>query len=142
MNTYTPKAAEITRDWYVLDAANKPLGRLASEIAKRLQGKHKPTYARHMDMGDYIVVINAKDVAVTGNKMKDKMYYRHTGYPGGIKSISFEKQLAKKPEKIIETAVRGMLPKGPLGREMYRKLRVYPAAQHSHTAQQPKTLEI
>ncbi len=142
MNTYTPKAAEITRDWYVLDAANKPLGRLASEVAKRLQGKHKPTYAKHMDMGDYIVVINAKDVAVTGNKMKDKMYYRHTGFPGGIKSISFEKQLAKKPEKIIETAVKGMLPKGPLGRAMYRKLRVFADAQHSHTAQQPKTLEI
>ncbi len=142
MSTYTPKAAEITRDWYILDAANKPLGRLASEVAKRLQGKHKPTYAKHMDTGDYIVVINAKDVAVTGNKMKDKLYYHYTGYPGGIKSISFEKQIAKKPEKVIELAVKGMLPKGPLGRAMYRKLRVYAGEQHNHTAQQPKTLEI
>lgn len=142
MNTYTPKAAEITRDWYVLDAANKPLGRIASEVAKRLQGKHKPTYAKHMDMGDYIVVINAKDVAVTGNKMKDKMYYHHTGFPGGIKSISFEKQIAKKPEKVIELAVKGMLPRGPLGRAMYRKLRVYADGQHNHAAQQPKTLEL
>lgn len=142
MSTYSPKAAEISRDWYLLDAANKPLGRLASEIAKRLQGKHKPTYAKHMDTGDYIVVINAKDVAVTGNKTTDKMYYRHTGYPGGIKSISFEKQIAKKPEKVIELAVKGMLPRGPLGRAMYRKLRVYADDQHNHTAQQPKTLEI
>ncbi len=142
MNTYSPKASEITRDWYVLDAADKPLGRVASEIAKRLQGKHKPTYAKHMDMGDYIVVINAQKIAATGNKMKDKMYHRHTGFPGGLKSISLEKLLAYKPEKAIETAVKGMLPKGPLGREMYRKLRVYAGEQHNHAAQQPKPLEI
>ena len=142
MSTYSPKADEITRDWYILDATDKPIGRVASEIAKRLQGKHKPTYAKHMDMGDYIVVVNAEKVAATGNKMKDKIYYHHTGYPGGIKSISLEKQLASKPERVIETAVKGMLPKGPLGRAMYRKLRVYAGDQHNHAAQQPKPLEI
>lgn len=142
MTTYSPKADEISRDWYVLDAANKPLGRVASEVAKRLQGKHKPTYAKHLDMGDYIVVVNAEKVAATGNKMKDKIYHHHTGFPGGIKSISLEKLLASKPEKAIETAVKGMLPKGPLGRAMYRKLRVYAGEQHNHTAQQPKPLEI
>ena len=142
MSTYSPKAEDVTHDWYVLDAANKPLGRVATEIARRLQGKHKPTYSKHMDMGDYIVVINAKDVAVTGNKAQDKIYYHHTGFPGGIKSISFEKQIEKKPEKVIELAVKGMLPKGPLGRAMYRKLRVYADDQHNHTAQQPKALEL
>ena len=142
MKTYSPKASEITRDWYVLDASNKPLGRIATEIASRLRGKHKPTYTPHMDMGDYIVVINAKEVMVTGNKTQDKMYYKHTGYPGGLKSINFEKLRASKPERVIELAVKGMLPKGPLGRDMYRKLKVYAGSEHKHEAQQPKPLEI
>jgi large subunit ribosomal protein L13 len=142
MKTFTAKPAEIKRDWYVIDASGKALGRLATEIARRLRGKHKAEYTPHVDTGDYIVVINAKDVRVTGNKTKDKTYYHHTGYPGGIKSITFEKQIEKRPEKVIETAVKGMLPKGPLGRAMYRKLKVYPDAQHSHSAQQPQVLEI
>ena len=142
MKTFTAKPADIKRDWYIVDATGKALGRLATEIARRLRGKHKAEYTPHMDTGDYIVVINAKDVKVSGNKSKDKMYHHHTGYPGGIKEISFEKQIAKKPEKVIEIAVKGMLPKGPLGREMYRKLKVYPSAQHNHAAQQPQVLEI
>jgi large subunit ribosomal protein L13 len=142
MKTYSAKPADIKRDWFVVDATGKTLGRLATEIARRLRGKHKAEYTPHMDTGDYIVVINAKDVRVTGNKRTDKIYHHHTGYPGGIKSISFEKLIAKKPEQIIETAVKGMLPKGPLGRDMFRKLKVYPGAQHQHTAQQPQVLEI
>jgi large subunit ribosomal protein L13 len=142
MKTYTAKPADIKRDWFVIDASGKALGRLSTEIARRLRGKHKAEYTPHMDTGDYIVVINAKDVQVTGNKRTNKMYYHHTGYPGGIKSISFEKLIAKKPEQVIEKAVKGMLPKGPLGREMFRKLKVYPDAQHQHTAQQPQALEI
>ena len=142
MKTYTAKPADIKRDWFVVDATGKTLGRLATEIARRLRGKHKAEYTPHMDTGDYIVVINAKDVQVTGNKRKDKIYYHHTGYPGGIKGISFEKLIAKKPEQVIEKAVKGMLPKGPLGREMFRKLKVYPGAQHHHAAQQPQVLEI
>ena len=142
MKTYTAKPADIRRDWYIIDASGKTLGRLATEIARRLRGKHKPEYTPHMDTGDYIVVINAKEVKVSGNKAKDKIYYRHTGFPGGIKSINFEKLIEKKPEFIIEKAVKGMLPKGPLGREMFRKLRVFPGADHKHTAQQPKVLEL
>ncbi len=142
MKTFTATPSTIRHDWYVVDAAGKTLGRLAAEIAKRLRGKHKPEYTPHMDTGDYIVVINASQVHVTGNKAKNKMYHKHSGYPGGIKSISFEKLIEKHPEQAIETAVKGMLPKGPLGREMYRKLRVYAGAEHNHTAQQPKTLEI
>lgn len=142
MATFSAKPAEIKRDWYVVDAAGKTLGRLASEIARRLRGKHKPEFTPHVDTGDYIVVINAKDVRVSGNKTTDKMYYRHSGYPGGIKSVSFEKLIQTKPERIIEKAVKGMLPKGPLGREMFRKLRVYRDTEHKHTAQQPKALEI
>ena len=142
MKTYTATPADIKRDWFIIDASGKALGRLATEIARRLRGKHKAEYTPHMDTGDYIVVINAKDVQVSGNKTKDKKYYHHTGYPGGIKEITFEKQIAKKPEKVIETAVKGMLPKGPLGRAMYRKLKVYPNAQHNHAAQQPQVLEI
>ncbi len=142
MKTFTAKPAEVKRDWYVIDATGKTLGRLATEIARRLRGKHKPEYTPHVDTGDYIVVINAKDVRVSGNKPTDKVYHHHTGYPGGIKSITFEKQIAKKPEKVIETAVKGMLPKGPLGRAMYRKLKVYPGATHNHSAQQPQALEI
>jgi len=142
MKTYTAKPDDIKRDWYVVNAAGKTLGRLATEIARRLRGKHKPEYTPHMDTGDYIVVINAKDVRVSGNKRKDKMYHPHTGYPGGIESINFEKLMEKNPERVIEKAVKGMLPKGPLGREMYRKLKVYADEQHQHTAQQPQALEI
>ena len=142
MKTFTATPSTIKRDWFIIDATGKTLGRLATEVARRLRGKHKPEYTPHMDTGDYIVVINAKDIHVTGNKRKDKMYYHHTGFPGGIKSISFEKLLAKKPEQIIEKAVKGMLPKGPLGRDMYRKLKVYADAQHKHAAQQPQVLEI
>ena len=142
MKTYTAKPEDIRRDWYVVNASGKTLGRLATEIARRLRGKHKPEYTPHMDTGDYIVVINAKDVRVSGNKQKDKMYHHHTGYPGGIESINFEKLMQKKPEQIIEKAVKGMLPKGPLGREMFRKLKVYADDQHQHAAQQPQVLEI
>ena len=142
MKTFTATPADLRRDWYVIDAEGKALGRLATEIAKRLCGKHKAEYTPHIDTGDYIVVVNARGVRVSGNKSTDKTYYSHSGYPGAIKSISFAKQIRKKPEKIIEMAVRGMLPKGPLGREMFRKLKVYPDAAHKHTAQQPRLLEI
>lgn len=142
MTTYTAKPADIKQDWYVVDASGKTLGRLATEIARRLRGKHKPEYTPHMDTGDYIVVINAKQVRVTGRKKTDKTYYSHSGYPGGIKAITFDKLMQKKPELIIEKAVKGMLPKGPLGRQMFRKLRVYPGAEHHHAAQQPQTLEL
>ncbi len=142
MKTYTAKPSDIKQDWFVVDASGKTLGRLASEIARRLRGKHKPEYTPHMDTGDYIVVINAKEVKVTGNKRTDKIYHHHTGFPGGLKSISFDKLMEKKPEMVIEKAVKGMLPRGPLGREMYRKLKVYPGAEHKHAAQQPKALEL
>ena len=142
MRTFTATPTTIRRDWYVVDATNKTLGRLATEIARRLRGKHKPEFTPHMDTGDYIVVINARQVRVTGNKFKDKLYHRHSEYPGGIKAISFDKLIEKKPELIIEKAVKGMLPKGPLGREMFRKLKVYPGAEHNHAAQQPKPLDI
>lgn len=142
MKTYTAKPSDIKQDWYIVDASGKTLGRLATEIARRLRGKHKPEYTPHMDTGDYIVVINAKEVKVTGNKTTDKIYHHHTGFPGGLKSITFDKLIAKKPEMIIEKAVKGMLPRGPLGRDMYRKLKVYSGAEHKHAAQQPKALEI
>jgi large subunit ribosomal protein L13 len=142
MKTYTAKPSDIKQDWFVVDASGKTLGRLATEIARRLRGKHKPEYTPHMDTGDYIVVINAKEVKVTGNKATDKIYHHHTGFPGGLKSITFDKLIEKKPEMVIEKAVKGMLPRGPLGREMYRKLKVYPGAEHKHAAQQPKALEI
>jgi large subunit ribosomal protein L13 len=142
MRTFSAKAETVRRTWYVVDAANKPLGRLASEIARRLRGKHKPEYTPHTDTGDYIVVVNASQVKVTGNKTKDKIYYWHTGYPGGIKSTSFEKLLAKSPMRVIEHAVKGMLPKNPLGRQMFRKLKVYGGNDHQHSAQQPQPLEI
>ena len=142
MRTYSAKPETVERDWYVVDATNRPIGRLASEIAKRLRGKHKPVFTPHVDTGDYIIVINAEKIGVTGNKRTDKMYYRHSGYPGGLKTISLEKLLAKAPERVLEIAVKGMLPKGPLGRAMYRKLRVYAGGEHKHTAQQPKTLSI
>lgn len=142
MKTFSAKPAEVKRDWYVVDATDKTLGRLASEIALRLRGKHKPVYTPHVDTGDYIVVVNAEKIAVTGNKLADKMYHRHTGYIGNLKSISLDKLLQKAPERVIETAVKGMLPKNPLGRAMFKKLKVYAGAEHKHTAQQPKPLEI
>ena len=142
MGTYSAKPSEVKRDWFVVDAEGKALGRLASEIASRLRGKHKPIYTPHIDTGDYIVVINADKVAVTGKKFTDKMYYKHTGFIGNLKSISFDKLQAKAPERIIELAVKGMLPKGPLGRDMYRKLKVYAGPEHNHHAQQPQPLEV
>lgn len=142
MKTYNAKNETVTHQWYVVDASGKTLGRLASEIARRLRGKHKPEYTPHVDTGDYIIVVNASRVRVTGTKTTDKIYYSHSGYPGGIKEISFEKLLIKHPERVIEIAVKGMLPKNPLGRDMYRKLKVYPGSVHPHTAQQPSQLEI
>ena len=142
MKTYSAKAETVERDWFLIDADGKTLGRLASEIARRLRGKHKAVYTPHVDTGDYIVVINAEKVKVTGNKAKDKMYYNHSGYMGGLKQINFEDLIQKAPERVIETAVKGMLPKNPLGRAMFRKLKVYAGAQHKHAAQQPQVLEI
>ncbi|MFC6441136.1 50S ribosomal protein L13 [Bowmanella sp. JS7-9] len=142
MKTFVAKPETVQRDWYVVDATDKTLGRLATEIARRLRGKHKAEYTPHVDTGDYIVVINAEKVTVTGNKSKDKMYYRHTGYPGGLRETNFEKLQAHKPEMIIEKAVKGMLPKGPLGRAMFRKMKVYAGAEHKHAAQQPQVLDI
>ncbi len=142
MKTFTAKPQTVERSWYVVDATDKVLGRLATEIAVRLRGKHKPEYTPHVDTGDYIVVVNAEKVRVTGRKATNKTYHRHSGYPGGIKSITFEKLIRRTPERIIETAVKGMLPKGPLGRAMCRKLKVYAGPDHNHAAQQPKALEI
>ena len=142
MKTFSAKGHEVKRDWLVVDASDKVLGRLATEIARRLRGKHKAEYTPHVDTGDYIIVTNAEKVTVTGRKFKNKMYHHHTGFIGGIKSVTFEKLQAKNPVKIIELAVKGMLPKNPLGREMYRKLKVYVGSEHPHTAQQPKQLEI
>ena len=142
MKTFSAKPAEVKRDWYVVDADGKTLGRLASEVASRLRGKHKPEYTPHVDTGDYIVVVNAEKVRVTGRKATDKMYYRHTGYIGNMRSTNFEKLRAKAPEQIIELAVKGMMPRNPLGRAMLRKLKVYAGAQHNHAAQQPQPLDI
>lgn len=142
MKTYSAKPETVKRDWFVVDASGKTLGRLATEVARRLKGKHKAEYTPHVDTGDYIIIINAEKVTVTGNKAQDKMYYRHSGYPGGIKETNFEKLQASKPEMIIEKAVKGMLPKNPLGRAMFRKLKVYAGTEHNHTAQQPIPLEI
>jgi large subunit ribosomal protein L13 len=142
MTTVSAKPAEVRREWLLVDATGKTLGRLASEIARRLRGKHKPEYTPHVDTGDYIVVVNAEKIHVTGNKMTDKIYYRHTGYIGNMKSISLEKLLQKAPERVIETAVKGMMPRNPLGRAMFKKLRVYAGPEHCHQAQQPKSLEI
>ena len=142
MKTFVAKPDTVKHDWYVVDATGKTLGRIATEIASRLRGKHKPEYTPFMDTGDYIIVVNAEKVVVTGNKTTDKIYYAHSGFPGGIKSISFDKLIAKKPEMVIQSAVRGMLPKGPLGRAMFRKLKVYAGATHDHAAQQPQVLDI
>jgi large subunit ribosomal protein L13 len=142
MKTYSAKAQDVAHDWYVVDATDKTLGRLASEIAHRLRGKHKAEYTPHVDTGDYIVVVNAEKVRVTGAKATDKMYHRHTGYPGGLKSMSFEKLIDKAPERVIQGAVKGMLPRNPLGRAMFKKLKVYAGAEHPHAAQQPQALNI
>lgn len=142
MKTLSTKPAEVRREWFVVDAEGKTLGRLATEIARRLRGKHKPEYTPHVDTGDYIVVINAEKVRVTGNKARDKMYYRHSGYPGGLKSASFNQLIEKAPERVIQSAVKGMLPKGPLGRAMYTKLKVYAGGAHPHAAQQPQALNL
>ncbi|MDF2690637.1 MAG: ribosomal protein [Gammaproteobacteria bacterium] len=142
MKTFSAKNETVKRDWYVVDADGVTLGKLAAQVASRLKGKHKPEYTPHVDAGDYIIVLNASKIQVTGNKAKDKLYYHHTGHPGGIKSISFEKLVQYKPERIIETAVKGMLPNNPLGREMYRKLKVYAGTEHPHAAQQPQKLVI
>jgi large subunit ribosomal protein L13 len=142
MKTFSAKAHEVRRDWYLVDADGKTLGRLATEIARRLRGKHKPEYTPHVDTGDYIVVVNADKLRVTGNKTSDKMYYHHTGYIGSMKSVSFEKMQQKAPGRVLEIAVKGMLPKNPLGRAMFRKLKVFAGADHSHAAQQPQALDI
>ncbi|MEX2324078.1 MAG: 50S ribosomal protein L13 [Acidimicrobiia bacterium] len=142
--TFTPRPGDIDRAWWLVDATDLPLGRLASEVAQLLRGKHKPTFAPHVDMGDYVVVINAAAVAVTGAKADQKTYYRHSGYPGGLTETSFTDMLAKYPDRVVEKAVKGMLPKNRLGRAMGRKLKVYAGADHPHTGQvpQPRTLEI
>ncbi len=140
--TLSAKPAEVRREWYLVDAEGKTLGRMASEIARRLKGKHKPIFTPHVDTGDYIVVVNAEKVAVTGNKLKDKLYHHHTGYIGNLKTISLEKQLQKAPERVIERAVRGMLPRNSLGRAMMKKLRIFAGSEHTHQAQQPKPLDI
>ena len=142
MKTYVAKAESVVHDWFIVDAAGKTLGRLSAEIASRLRGKHKPEFTPHVDTGDYIVVINAAQVRVTGKKMTDKIYYRHTGYVGGIKSTSFKKLIAEKPESPLQIAVKGMLPRGPLGRAMFKKLKVYAGNEHPHAAQQPQELNI
>jgi large subunit ribosomal protein L13 len=142
MKTFSAKAETVQRDWFLIDANGITLGRLATEIARRLRGKHKAVYTPHVDTGDYIVVINAEKVRVTGNKASDKMYYNHSGYMGGLKAVSFEDMIQKAPERVIETAVKGMLPKNPLGRAMFRKLKVYAGSKHNHAAQQPQALEI
>ena len=142
MPTFSAKGETVEREWYVVDATNVPLGRLASEVAKRLRGKHKPVYTPHVDTGDYIVVVNAEKIRVTGNKIKDKMYHHHTGYIGNLKSKSLETMLEEHPERVLQSAVKGMLPKGPLGRQMFKKLRVFKGPEHDHAAQQPIPLEI
>jgi len=142
VKTFSAKPAEVKRDWYIIDATGKTLGRMASEIASRLRGKHKAEYTPHVDTGDYIVVVNAEKVHVTGKKFTDKVYYKHTGFPGGIRSMTFEKMMERSPEKIISIAVKGMLPKNPLGRAMFRKLKIYAGPDHRHHAQQPQTLEL
>ena len=142
MKTFSAKPETAKRDWYVVDANGKTLGRLATEIARRLRGKHKPEYTPHVDTGDYIVVVNAEKIRVTGRKTTDKMYYRHTGFPGGLRSMSFEKLIDHKPERVIELAVKGMMPRNPLGRAMQRKLKVYAGTEHPHAAQQPQQLDI
>lgn len=142
MKTVSTRPQDVERAWFVIDAESQVLGRLATEIAHRLRGKHKAAYTPHVDTGDYIVVVNAEKVRVTGNKATDKTYYRHTGYPGGIKATRFDKMIEKHPERVIEKAVRGMLPRNPLGRAAFRKLKVYAGPEHPHSAQQPRPLAL
>ena len=142
MKTFSAKPEEVKRDWYVIDATGKTLGRLSTEIARRLRGKHKPEYTPHVDTGDYIVVINAENIRVTGNKMQDKMYHRYTGYIGNLKSISLAKLLKHAPERVLKSSVKGMLPRNSLGRKMFSKLRVFAGPEHDHEAQQPIPLDI
>ena len=142
MKTVSMRDQDVERSWWVIDAENQTLGRLATEIAHRLRGKHKPEYTPHVDTGDYIIVVNAEKVRVTGNKETDKVYWRHSGYPGGIRGTNVATMRETHPERIIEKAVKGMLPRNPLGRAMYRKLKVYAGAEHPHAAQQPTTLEL
>ena len=142
MGTYSAKPQDIRRDWFIVDATDKVLGRVATQIAHRLRGKHKTIFTPHMDTGDYIVVVNVEKIRVTGNKAEDKLYHRHSGYPGGIYTTNFTKLQAKHPERILEKAVKGMLPKGPLGYAMIKKLKVYAGTDHPHIAQQPQALEI
>ncbi|MEM1263758.1 MAG: 50S ribosomal protein L13 [Pseudomonadota bacterium] len=142
MKTFMAKPADVRRDWYLIDADGKTLGRLATEVARRLRGKHKPVFTPHTDTGDYIVIVNARKIRVTGNKMRDKMYHHHTGYIGNLKSISLQKLLEKAPERAIRFAVKGMLPKNALGRQMIGKLKIYADAEHKHAAQQPIPLDI
>lgn len=142
MRTYSAKPETVKRSWFVIDASEKTLGRLASRIAHILRGKHKPEYTPHVDTGDYIIVINAAKIKVTGQKFSDKTYYHHTGYPGGIKSITFDKLMTKFPTQPLSKAVKGMLPRGPLGREMFDKLKIYAGKEHPHVAQQPQALEV
>jgi len=142
MGTFTAKPETVVQDWYLVDATDKVLGRLATQIAIRLRGKHKPEYTPHVDTGDHIVIVNAAKIRVTGDKINQKKYYRHSGYPGGIKETALSDELENNPERVIERAVKGMLPKNSLGRAMFRKLRVYAGPDHTHQAQQPKALEI
>ncbi len=142
MKTLSVRPQDVQHDWYVVDAENQTLGRLAAAVARRLRGKHKPSYTPHVDTGDYIVVVNAEKVRVTGKKNTDKVYYRHSGYPGGIKAARFEEMIEKHPERVIEKAVKGMLPRNPLGRAVFRKLKVYAGSEHPHSAQQPKPLQL
>lgn len=142
MKTFSAKPLEVTREWYVIDATDKIVGHLAAEIAARLRGKHKPEYTPHVDTGDFIVVINASKMKMSGDKAKNKRYYRHTGYPGGIIETTFEKMQQRHPGRALEIAVKGMLPKGPLGYAMIKKLKIYAGEEHPHTAQQPKNLDI
>jgi len=142
MKTFSPKPEDIKRNWYVVDARDKVLGRLATRIATKLRGKDKPEFAPHMDTGDFVVVVNASRIKVTGNKLEQKKYYHHTGYPGGIKEISLDRLIQKKPEQVIFKAVERMLPKNKMGRRQLKKLKVYPGPEHPHTAQQPETMQI
>jgi large subunit ribosomal protein L13 len=142
MKTYTAKPQTVRRDWFVVDATDKTLGRLATELASRLRGKHKPEYTPHVDTGDYMVVVNASRLRVTGNKLADKMYHRHTGYIGNLKSANLEQMMAASPERVLQLAVKGMLPRNPLGRQMLSKLKVFAGPEHTHQAQQPQLLDI
>jgi large subunit ribosomal protein L13 len=142
MKTYVPKQSEIGRDWWIVDATGKTLGRVSTEIASRLRGKHKPSFTPHLDTGDHVIVVNADKVELSGRKLEQKMYRRHSGYPGGLKEVTAGKMLATHPIRLVEAAVRGMLPKGPLGRQMFRKLKVYAGASHPHEAQKPQPLDL